>query len=63
MRLPYSTRSKVNRCVGRSSSALLTATTWVLIGGVWRTEDQRFVIVKDDKYGLVIAEIINPVRR
>ena len=63
MRLPYNIRSKVNKCVSRGSISLLTATNWELIGDAWRTEDHKFVIVKDDKYGLVIAEIINPVRR
>lgn len=57
MRLPYQIRHGINPRIGRPAEA--RRSDWAKIDGEWRTEDGRFRIVDDPRFGLLIAETKN----
>jgi hypothetical protein len=62
MRLPFSVKSRINtspRFQEHLPGDWNTRKDWVEIDGQFKTEDGRYKIVEDLKYGHVIAEIKN----
>jgi hypothetical protein len=57
LRLPYQIRHRINPQIGQPVAA--RRADWVKVDGEWKTEDGRFKVVDDPRFGLLIAEIKN----
>jgi len=57
VRLPYHIRHQINPTKGFPAEA--KRSDWVKAEDEWRTEDGRYRIVEDPRFGLVVAEIKN----